>query len=132
MLTNPFNTSSSEKDPFKEMFSGDYTVVVIDSARINQARIIQDYRSRRFTEHFLGGLKGKMAPGDAHPYLALFYLLKNDEPAAFNCGGLCQLLPRRLFVACLRGPVGGGYGAPAGGLLGRRSARTGAEYVSHR
>lgn|GEM_PF-5282180 len=21
-----------------------------------------------------GGLKGKMAPGDAHPYLALFYL----------------------------------------------------------
>ena len=23
---------------------------------------------------FLGGLKGKMAPGDAHPYLALFYL----------------------------------------------------------
>jgi hypothetical protein len=23
----------------------------------------------------LGGLKGKMAPGDAHPYLALFYLV---------------------------------------------------------
>lgn len=23
-----------------------------------------------------GGLKGKTAPGDAHPYLALFYCLK--------------------------------------------------------
>ena len=23
----------------------------------------------------MGGLKGKMAPGDAHPYLALFYLI---------------------------------------------------------
>jgi hypothetical protein len=27
-----------------------------------------------------GGLKGRIAPGDAHPYLALFDFLRKDKP----------------------------------------------------
>lgn len=44
MLTNPFNTLFKIRlgrgDPFKDSFMGDYTVVVGDSARFNQARTI--------------------------------------------------------------------------------------------
>jgi hypothetical protein len=75
MLTNPFNTASSDEDPVKEPFMGDYSVVV-GLCEIQPGAHHLCYRSRRFTEQFLGGLKGKMAPGDAHPYLVPFCLEK--------------------------------------------------------
>lgn len=45
----------------------------INSIGFGQARTFVELWLRRFMDlRCPGGLKGKMAPGDAHPYLALF------------------------------------------------------------
>ena len=63
MHTNPFNPrlACRSRIPFKD----DYPVVIRSGV---------NHRGVWFERFVWCGLKGKMALGDAHPYLALFYL----------------------------------------------------------
>lgn len=87
MLTNPFNSRSlalrcNRTGPVNGMFC-DYPVIVVSLRGSTRRAPRHRPGRRRFAfGHTQGGLKGKMAPGDAHPYLALFYLVKfiNEEP----------------------------------------------------
>lgn len=65
--TNPFNPSLDSYVCRGARSSMDYPV-----ADNPGAPVIRDASSASMR----GGLKGKTAPGDAHPYLALFYLKK--------------------------------------------------------